>query len=163
VRLFKILNVENIKVRSSSILSTKPRPTRVTVASPSGREGRTITVSSRSILARGRKSRTRTRGTTTTPRRARVKKSPPLRPRPAPIPRGTAPTFVTNLIPFQSQARSARQPLIFESFSPERRRGKARGRGVEVRPERRASSFTPRGRRLDDELGSDFDVLNFFG
>jgi len=30
----------------------KVRPTRVTVASPSGREGRTITVSSRSILAR---------------------------------------------------------------------------------------------------------------
>jgi len=32
--------------------SKRPRPTRVTVASPSGREGRTITVSSRSRLAR---------------------------------------------------------------------------------------------------------------
>jgi len=31
---------------------TRPRPTRVTVASPSGREGRTITVSSKSVLAR---------------------------------------------------------------------------------------------------------------
>lgn len=33
-------------------LRSRPRPTRVTVASPSGKEGRFITVSSRSILAR---------------------------------------------------------------------------------------------------------------
>jgi hypothetical protein len=37
---------------SSPRPSKRPRPTRVTVASPSGREGRTITVSSRSRLAR---------------------------------------------------------------------------------------------------------------
>lgn len=38
------------------------RPSRVTVPSPSGREGRLISVSSRSILARGRKKKTKRRG-----------------------------------------------------------------------------------------------------
>ena len=126
------------KTRPTRSPKVKTKPTRVTVASPSGREGRTISVSSRSILARGRK-------------------SPPSRP--TPIGR---PTFVSDLIPFQSQDRPTKRPLIFETFTPpERRRTGARGRSEER--EERAPSFVPRGRRKGiEEEGSDFDVLNFF-
>jgi len=159
--------------------SPKVKPTRVTVASPSGREGRTISVSSRSILARGRtprlvsvKTRTRTRPTRVTVASpsgregrtisvssrsilARGRKSPPSRPT-------RRPTFASDLIPFQSQSRPpTKRPLIFETFTPPKRRRTGRDRAEER--QERAPSFVPRGRRRGiEEEGSDFDVLNFF-
>ncbi len=164
------------KTRPTRSPKVKTKPTRVTVASPSGREGRTISVSSRSILARGRtprllsvKTRTRpTRVTVASPSGregrtisvssrsilARGRKLPPSRPT-------GRPTFASDLIPFQSQARPTKRPLIFETFTPPKSRRTGRDRAEER--QERAPSFVPRGRRRGiEEEGSDFDVLNFF-
>lgn len=117
----------------------RPRPTRVTVASPSGREGRTITVSSRSILARGRKKKTRigARGKKVQKRTSTRKRPPPIIDRVPRQPRQPRPTFVSSLFQQQEEEERPRQP--------------PRGR-------RRL-----RGERPPEDFGSDFDVLNFFG
>jgi len=153
-----VVKVGSGKPRTVTITPVKPTPTRVTVASPSGREGRTITVSSRSILARGK-----------TRRRARVKKSPPLRPRPLPVARGTRPQF-TGFVPFQESENQ----FAIASERGFRRASKIK-RGQQQRPQRTvrkgltAVSQIPfavprliaRGTKRIAS-GSDFDSLNVF-
>ncbi len=120
----------------------RPRPTRVTVAQPSGREGRLITVSSRSILARGRKKK-KVRGR----ERGKKKRRRQLPPQPAiAIPRRRR-VEASPFVPFQEI-----------SFGEGRRREGRRGEfEEEERPRRRRAP--PRRRR---QVESDFDVLNVF-
>jgi len=116
----------------------RPRPTRVEVAQPSGREGRLITVSSRSILARGRKKK-KVRG-----RKAKVER---VRLSPPPVPpRRQPPVF--EFMPFQEI-----------SFGEGRRREGRRGEFEEREERPRRRRAPPRRRRSDDfGLGNIFDV-----
>lgn len=150
---------------------TKPfrtKPTRVTVASPSGREGRTITVSSRSILARGGKPSPRPTFASLIPFQAQPPKSTrgQLRSRGTPQGRKTTKRLLTTV------RQRAFKPLQFpldELGQIGRRIG-----DTSVRQIVEGLPIVAVGRKIsktkfksDDppfsEFGSDFDVLNFFG
>lgn len=104
----------------------RPRPTRVTVLSPSERRDRLITVSSRSRLARDRIRR---------PTKQPIRKTKPkVRPAPA-ITRARISPFM----PFQEI-----------SFDEGRREGRRFG---EERPRRRAPPRTPRRQRRTEDFG----------
>jgi len=159
-----VVKVGSGKPRTVTITPVKSRPTpptRVTVASPSGREGRTITVSSRSILARGRKVKDR-RG------RGII---PPSRPRPLPVARGTRPQF-TGFVPFQESEnqfkigsdrgfRRASKQRVGQKQRPQRtvRKGLTAVSQIPFAVPRLLARGT---KRIASDIGSDFDSLNVF-
>jgi len=125
----------------------RPRPTRVEVAQPSGRKGRLITVSSRSILARGRKKKKLRK------RRKRLGKGQIKKKRRRQLPPQPAVAF-----PRRRVEASPFVPFQEISFGEGRRREGRRGEfEEEERPRQRRAP--PRRRRAPQ---SDFDVLNLF-
>ncbi len=132
----------------------RTRPTRVEVAQPSGRAGRLITVSSRSILARGRKKKK------VRQRRKRIGKGQIKKKRRRRTPESPPPA-----IAIPRRRRTEPPPARFFglqdiTFGEGRRREGRRGEFEEEEPRRRrAPRAPPRRRRTDDfGLGNIFDV-----
>lgn len=137
-----------IRKGGQKIFVSGRRPSRVTVASPSERRDRLITVSSRSRLAREESVRRRDRRpdvfrTGARGKKVKVKQKRPIRvPKP---PRPRPPVF--DFMPFQEI-----------TFREGRREGRRFGE-EEERPRRR---FQPSPRRRREQTASDFDLGNIF-
>ncbi len=154
----------------------RPRPTRVEVAQPSGREGRLITVSSRTRLTRKESVRRRDRRPDTFRTGARGKKIKVKKGKPRRVERITPPRrreLGFDFIPFQEisfgEGRRRPQTTPFTTFGGRTAtvgaRG-ARGRPIRRREEeeeerpRRTRAPPPRRRRRSDDfgLGNIFDI-----